>query len=92
MQSIRQEVASVSNQDDQTALYLWEPPDIGVFQPQRSYGTDYHTNEQAGEEDKQENANALKEVEGSQVASPWSILLVSLRSFEEHNCDRVVQD
>lgn len=90
MTSLREEVAGISNQHNQTALNLWVTSNIGELQNESSTNANHHTNQQTAKEDEQENADTLKEVD-----KPVGLLrlgFVLLSSLEDDNGDGIIED
>lgn len=64
--AVREEVAGVRNQHDQTALNLGHPTDMCVLQGQSSPDPDENANQHAAKEHQQEKADSLKQVQNRQ--------------------------
>src|SRR5438034_11234538 len=91
MSAIREEIACICNQDDQTTLNLRISSDISILQAKRSPGPYDNTNEKASKEDQEKDANTLKDTKDSESASSPAFF-ISLSRLEEHNSNGIVED
>ena len=86
---VREEVARVRDQEDDTALDLWIPSDVRELQQKARPQPDEKADDQAAEEDHQKYSNRLKEGQRGEFADVG--IVVFPRRFEKHNRNRVVQ-
>ena len=88
---IGEKISGICDQDDETALNLWEPPDKGILEQQAGSYTNDQTNDQTAKEDEQEDTDTLKQTQDGQMAC-GSAGFVFLGRLEEDNGNGIVQD
>lgn len=88
---VREEVRSVRDQEDQAALDLRVSPDMCELQQQTRCQSNDKTNRQAAKEYKQEEPDAFKQAQYSQLASLIRALIVLCR-LKQHDSYCIVQD
>lgn len=91
MDTVGKEIASICNQNDQAALEFGKSSNEGIFQDERSADADDDTDQEAGEENQQEDANSLEEADNAEIAGRAAIF-VPLGGFEQNNGDCVIED
>jgi hypothetical protein len=91
MDGIREEVACISDENNEAALDLWEAPDQGVLEQKTRANADNEANHQTAEEDEQKDADTLEQTQDGQMTFGGA-LSVFLSSLEQDNSDGVVED
>lgn len=91
MDSVGQEVAGISDQEDQTALDLRIPAHMRELEHQTRRNANNQPHRQAAKEDKQEHPNTLKKTQDTKRALIRAGLVL-LRRLKQHDGDGVVQD
>lgn len=89
MDSVREEVSGIRNENHKTALDLREPTNVGELEQKCGRNTYHDADQQAAEEDEEENSRGLDEADEA-VAHVG--LLVFLRRLENDNGNGIVQD
>ncbi len=90
MNTVREEVCSIGDQNNDTALCLGEAADVGKLEEQGGADASNDTNQQGTKENQQEDASTFEEADYSMADS--LSLFVSLRRLENDNSDGVVED
>lgn len=90
MDTMREEIGRICDQDNQATLDLGEPPDICEFEKQRSSHANNNTDKHTAKEDEQEDTGTLQEAEETIVCC--LALVIPLRGFENDNSDGIVKD
>lgn len=85
---MRKKVRRIRDEDNEAALDLGQPSQVGKLEEKRCSDADDDANEQAAEEDEQEDAGALEEAEDAIAAG--LALVVLLRRLENDNGNGVV--
>jgi hypothetical protein len=88
---IGEEVARVSDQENQTALDLGISPHVCEFQQQTGADSYHDTDQETAEEHQHKHADGLEETQDCQLSS-LRTRLVFLRRLEKHDGDGVVQN
>jgi len=91
MDSISKEVGSISDQDDQAALNLWLPSDVGELEQQARRQSDQKPDDERTEENEQEDSDRLEQTQNRQLAGRCT-LAVFLRRLKQNDRNSVVQD
>jgi hypothetical protein len=88
---IGEEVAGVSDQEDQATLDLWVSPDVSEFEQQTGRDANHNSDRQAAKEDQHEDTDGLEQTQNGQFAGIRA-RLVLLRRLKQHNRNSIVQD
>ena len=91
MDGVGEEVCSVRDEEDETALDFRIPPNMCEFQKQTRRKPDQQSDDKRAKEDQQENANRLEQTQHRQLPRRRA-RSVLLRRFEQYDSDGVVQD
>jgi len=89
--TVRKEVAGVSNEDYQTAFDLGKSPDMRVFERKSGANSNDNTDHETAQEDQQEDANGLEKCHKGQVRCSTAFL-IPLGSLEQDDSDGVVEN
>jgi hypothetical protein len=91
MNRIGEEVASVSDQENQATLDLGISSYMRELKQQTGRNSNDNSNRQAAKEDQHEDANGLEQTQDGQFASVRAGLVL-LRRLKQHNSDSIVQN
>jgi hypothetical protein len=88
---VSEEVASVSDQENQATFNFWVSPYVRELQQKTGSNPNHKSDRQTAKEDQHEDANGLEETQDRQFTSVRA-RLVLLRRLEQYNGDSIVQD
>jgi hypothetical protein len=90
MNAVREKVARICNEHNEAGLNLRISPDERILQGERRTNAYQNPNEHTSEEDEQEDADSFEETNDAHVSN--FTCLISLRCFEQHDSNSIVQD